>query len=81
MLSLFIMPSNMITKWSAVIAACIASVALATDVSLTNKPTSKPTFPEWNGAGCPRKWMDGSSYEPKDMVEVDGVVYECSKQE
>ncbi|KAL7507857.1 hypothetical protein ACHAXN_004984 [Cyclotella atomus] len=81
MLSLFIMPPNMITKWSAVIAACIASVALATDVSLTNKPTSKPTFPEWNGAGCPRKWMDGSSYEPKDMVEIDGVVYECSKQE
>ena len=54
------------------------SLAVAT---LTPKPTAKPSFQVWAGIGCPEEWVDGSAYEAKDVVVVDGVVYECSSQE
>ena len=41
-------------------------------------PTSKPTHAAWAGAGCPKAWAAGTSYEGGELAEVDGVVYQCS---
>ena len=52
---------------------CSGSQAIVTDA-----PTSKPTHAAWSGAGCPKAWVDGGSYESGEMAEVDGVAYKCS---
>jgi hypothetical protein len=45
---------------------------------VTSAPTSKPTNAAWAGAGCPKAWVDGASYESGEMAEVDGNAYKCS---
>jgi chitodextrinase len=34
----------------------------------------------WSGVGCPPSWQNGASYKGGDIVEVEGVVYECSSE-
>ena len=45
---------------------------------VTPAPTPKPTHAAWAGTGCPKAWVSGGSYEGGELVEVDGVVYQCS---
>lgn len=47
----------------------------------TSNPTNKPTFETWSGIGCPQEWNEGSVYTANELVNVDGVVYQCSSQE
>jgi hypothetical protein len=35
----------------------------------------------WRGVGCPSSWQNGVAYRGGDIVEVDGVVYECSSEQ
>jgi hypothetical protein len=44
----------------------------------TPSPTNKPTHKAWSGAGCPKAWVSGASYESGELAEVDGVAYKCS---
>ena len=46
----------------------------------TAAPTAKPTHAAWSGAGCPKAWTSGASYESGELAEVDGVAYQCSEQ-
>ena len=49
-----------------------------TEALVTPAPTPKPTHAAWSGAGCPKAWVNGGSYDGGDVAEVDGVVYQCS---
>ena len=71
----------MIFKYLAIAAICFASPACADASNPTNNPTTKPTFQEWAGVGCPEGWIEGKNYKPKTLVSVDEVVYQCSRDE
>ncbi|KAL7515088.1 hypothetical protein ACHAXN_013046 [Cyclotella atomus] len=51
-----------------------------TQAIVTSAPTSKPTHAAWAGAGCPKAWVSGASYESGELAEVDGVAYKCSEE-
>jgi hypothetical protein len=40
-----------------------------------------PTYSIWTGKGCPDAWISGRSYEGGELVESNGIVYQCSTLE
>jgi hypothetical protein len=49
--------------------------------TLPTTTTTSSTYAAWSGVGCPSEWAQGTNYASGAVAALDGIVYQCSKNQ